>query len=82
LIIIVLIICDFLEFPAPLAFISEFNDNSVTKERSIVLKVELVSDAANSEVTFFSHVLTFEKFALTDLFGVIFSVEVVGMDLL
>lgn len=82
LIIIFLIICDFLKLSAPLAFISEFNDNSITKERSIVLKVELVSVAADSEVTFFSHVLTFEEFALADLFGVSFSVEVVGMDLL
>jgi hypothetical protein len=82
LIIIVLIICDFLELSPPLAFISEFNDNSVTKERSIVFKVELVSDAADSEVTFFSHILTFEKFALADLFVVILSVKVFGMNLL
>ncbi len=82
MIIIVLIISDFLELSAPLTFICKLDYNSVTKERSIVFKVELVSDAADSDVTFFSHVLTFEKFALADLFGVIFSVEMVGMDLL
>jgi hypothetical protein len=79
LVIVILVIGDFLELSAPLAFVCKFNDDSIAKERSIVFEVELEGVTSDPEVTFLRHELAFEEFALADFFGVGLGVEVVGV---
>lgn len=71
---------NFLELSPPLTSIQKLNDDSITKEWSVILKIKFIGVSSDSEVTFFGHVLALEEFALTDFLEVNLLGEVVGVE--
>lgn len=64
----------------PLTLISQLNNNSIPKERPIILQIHLISLPCHSEVTLIGHVLALKQFTLSDFLGVGFLVQVLGVD--